>query len=347
MEQPVQKIRKGWVDFGKGVSMFLVILYHSESYYPMNDAAYSNLFAFFRMPFFFFLSGYLFTSDYHHFSFRKKMLQIFRGIVWTYLIFTTFIWIPKSIEGGVPILQGLKEILLGWASWFVVALGGAQLLFAITLRKTKNLYLIGLFVLVSLVLGYYTGQLGRLPFQLDKTLLVVFFFGLGFFYRLYEHKLIYLNGNIKSTLVFAMLYFVSYWIDTLFLHTVTNIFGTTSYTNFPLYILYALIGISMMICFCKLMPVNKLKWICFIGVNSLVFYYLNGGVIKTLGFMYHKVGLHWLENSGYIEILFMAITASFVIALIVKVIKRYAPIIIGDKKAFNVLARKLNLDIQF
>lgn len=38
--------RKAWVDFGKGVSMFLVVLYLANSYYPMSDAGYSNLFAF-------------------------------------------------------------------------------------------------------------------------------------------------------------------------------------------------------------------------------------------------------------------------------------------------------------
>ena len=343
----VKKPRKAWVDFGKGVSMFLVVLYHSESYYPMSDAGYSNLFAFFRMPFFFFLSGYLFTSDYLHFSFRKKMLQIFRGIVWTYLIFTTVIWIPKNLANGTSVLLGVKEILLGWASWFVVALGGAQLLFAIVLRKTKNLYLIAAFMLVALVLGYHTGQLGRLPFQLDKTLLVVFFFGLGFFYRLYESRLRWLEGDWRNTLLLAVLYFTLYSVDTARFHTVKNVFGTSVYTNFPLYILYALLGIAMMVCLCKRMPADKMKGVCFIGVNSLVFYYLNGGVIKVLSFVFNKLGLHLPAVFGYMEILLMAVTVSFVIALIVRFIKSYMPIAIGDKNAFNSLAKKLNLKVQF
>lgn len=348
MEQSVsKKPRKSWVDFGKGVSMFLVVLYHSESYYPMSDAGYSNLFAFFRMPFFFFLSGYLFTSDYLHFSFKRKMLQIFRGIVWTYLIFTTVIWIPKNLANETSMLLGIKEILLGWASWFVVALGGAQIVFAIVLRKTKNLYLIAAFVFVALVLGYYAGQLGRLPFQLDKTLLVVFFFGLGFFYRLYEYRLKWLEGSWKHTLLFTVFYFMMYFVDTAFFHTVRNIFGTSVYTNFPLYIVYALTGIAMMICLCKRMPTNKMKWVCFIGINSLVFYYLNGGVIKVLSFIYNLLGVHLPMGWGYMEIIFMAITASLIIALTVRFIKKYIPIIIGDKDAFNSLAKKLNLNIQF
>ena len=41
MEQRTDKLqlpdkgRKEWVDFGKGISMFLVVLFHSEVYYPI------------------------------------------------------------------------------------------------------------------------------------------------------------------------------------------------------------------------------------------------------------------------------------------------------------------------
>lgn len=95
--------RKKWVDFGKGISIFLVLLFHSEEYYSNGDFSLSFIFSFFRMPFFFFISGYLFTSDYKNFSIRRKLKQIFRGIVWTYLIFTSIIVIPKCISNGVPI----------------------------------------------------------------------------------------------------------------------------------------------------------------------------------------------------------------------------------------------------
>lgn len=349
MDSPTQTTRrKSWVDFGKGVSMFLVVLYHSEAYYPMSDADYSNLFAFFRMPFFFFLSGYLFTSDYRRFSLKRKMLQIFRGIIWTYLIFTSVIWIPKALSNAASLLRGVTEILLGWASWFVVALGGAQILFAFVLRKTKNLYTIAAFTLVALLVGYHTGQLGRLPFQLDKIGLVVFFFGLGFFYRIYEERLApYLNGHLKNTLGLALLYFGTYALDVVFWHSTLNVFGTHTYHHFPLYIFHAILGISMMVCLCKLVPVRKLGWICFMGINSLVFYYLNGGVIKVLRVLYNAIGIHLPPAFGYVEILFMAVSASFVIAVIVRFIKRYIPIAVGDKTAFNALAKRLGWRIQF
>ena len=191
-------------------------------------------------------------------------------------------------------------------------------------------------------------NINRYREQLDKIGLVVFFFGLGFFYRIYEERLKpYLNGSLKNALGLSLLYFGSYAVDVLFWHSTLNVFGVHTYHHFPLYILHALLGISMMICLCKLLPAHKLKWICFMGINSLVFYYLNGGVIKVLRALYNAIGIHLTPAFGYFEILFMAISASFVIAGIVLLIKRYIPIIIGDKTAFNALAKRLGLRIWF
>lgn len=274
----INKTRLDWIDFGKGISMFLVILYHSEEYFPMSPNAYSELFKFFRMPFFFFLSGYLFTSNYHEFSLKKKMLQIFRGIVWTYIIFTTIIFIPKSIAHGYSLYVGFKEILLGWASWFVIALGGAQIIFSFILCKIKNIRLIITCIIGALILGYIIKLIHpqRLPYQLDKTFLVMFFFGLGFLYRLYENKIDrFIRIKLKNMILLMLCYFTLYFIDVRYIHTTQSVIQSTTYNYFLLSIFYSLLGIYMMIFFVKIIHPNK--YLCFMGKNSLVFYYLNGG----------------------------------------------------------------------
>ena len=70
------KGRKEWVDLGKGISILLVVLFHCEEYLPIVDTGTKEIFSFFRMPFFFFLSGYVFTSDYREFSFGKNKISI-------------------------------------------------------------------------------------------------------------------------------------------------------------------------------------------------------------------------------------------------------------------------------
>ena len=97
------------------------------------------------------------------------MLQILRGIVWTYLIFTLILFVPKSISHNIPLSVGLQEIVLGWASWFVVALGVAQVMFGWVLSKTKNHKAISTFSLVCLILGYCISiwYPERLPYYFD------------------------------------------------------------------------------------------------------------------------------------------------------------------------------------
>lgn len=66
--------RLQWVDMGKGIAMILVILYHCENSLRGEYVVehYSVCYHSFFLPLFFFLSGYLFTSDCQKFLLGKK-----------------------------------------------------------------------------------------------------------------------------------------------------------------------------------------------------------------------------------------------------------------------------------
>ena len=87
---------------------------------------------------------------------------------------------------------------------------------------------------------------------------------------------------------------------------------------------------------------KPLKMFCFIGANSLVFYYINGGTIKILRYIFNKVGLQEL-NLGYLGTLFMLFCSIACISVVVLFIRKYCPIVIGDKVAFNnFFGKRLN-----
>lgn len=130
-------------------------------------------------------------------------------------------------------------------------------------------------MLVCLGVGYYVNiwSTERLPYYFDRALLVVPFLGLGFFYRIYESivdRVLPVKWWVLICL--AVCYFGCYVFDTSCLHTMLTAFGGEEFRNFPLYLCYALLGIVMMVRFVKLIP--AVPWISFMGVNSLVFYYL-------------------------------------------------------------------------
>ena len=337
------KGRKEWVDLGKGISILLVVLFHCEEYLPIVDTGTKEIFSFFRMPFFFFLSGYVFTSDYREFSFGKKLKQIFRGIVWTYLIISTIIVVPKYLTNSEPVIYGFKSILLGWATWFVVSLGVAQLIFASVLNATKNLKYIGLFLFLSVGIGIFIKSITSetLPYQLDKVFFVVFFFGMGFFYRIYEDK--FKNFiSWRNLIVSVFLYGSLMMVESLFFkHSTTNVFWGQELNNFPMFMIYTICGIIMMLLLVNKLYVKHLNLICYIGANSLLFYYLNGGVIKFWRFFYEKLVSYFPINNiiGFVSVFIFVATTLF---LIVYLVKKHCPILVGDKKAFNHYFPKFN-----
>ena len=106
------------------------------------------------------------------------------------MIFTCLIIVPKSLLNGKSITEGLLDIVLGYASWFVVSLGVAQVAFAILLAKCKRLWVFAIFILSCATIGLFiqSNTQQTLPFQIEKALIVVLFLGLGIFYRIYEPR---------------------------------------------------------------------------------------------------------------------------------------------------------------
>ena len=106
------------------------------------------------------------------------------------MIFTCLIIVPKSLLNGKSITEGLLDIVLCYASWFVVSLGVAQVAFAILLAKCKRLWVFAIFILSCATIGLFiqSNTQQTLPFQIEKALIVVLFLGLGIFYRIYEPR---------------------------------------------------------------------------------------------------------------------------------------------------------------
>lgn len=341
-------LRKPWVDAGKGVSMLLVVLFHAEMYFPSTEIVYSEVLGYFHMPLFFFLSGYVYCSCIEEFSLRHKLKQIVRSIVWTYLIFTSLIVLPKSMLNGTPLSEGVMSILMGHASWFVVVLGVSQLFYALLFSVRGSVKLVPYFMVASVVAGYLIKSVhpDRMPYLVSDALVVNFFVGLGILYRAYEawvHCLIKVRWS--WCILFLVAYISLFVADKLYIGTPIYIFSNDNpYTNLHLYLLYATLGIAMMVCFLKLVHVPAA--VLYVGRNSLVFYYLNGGVIHLTVFALSLVGISSSPTwHCYLPVLILAFMAAAVIVCIVKFVRRYCPIIVGDKEAFNRASRRLRLHI--
>lgn len=335
--------RLQWVDMGKGIAMILVILYHCENSLRGEYVVehYSACYHSFFLPLFFFLSGYLFTSDCHKFSLGRKIEQIVRGIVIPYFIFTALILFPKSFFYNVPVFKGIKEIFLGQASWFIVSLGVSQILFSAILSRTKSLKLLTIIVSLFLLCGYFIKILYpyHLPFYLNYCPIVYVWVFIGFLYRIYEKKLEILS---KPAIIVCLItfYSVAHWIDTTYLHTTLNLFEGRIfvYNNYFLSITYSFIGVVMMVGILKILP--TISAISFIGINSLTIYYINGGICKITALLVNRMDFFCHPKHTYIGVILVTVLCISIAACMSYFIRRYFPLLVGDKEFFGRLRNR-------
>ncbi len=71
--QPIKKGRIGYLDALRGFTMILVVCVHVATYSKVNVNPYSDFFALFRMPLFFFISGFILYKKEHIWDFSSSI----------------------------------------------------------------------------------------------------------------------------------------------------------------------------------------------------------------------------------------------------------------------------------
>ena len=347
--------------------MCLVFLYHSEVFYGKG-----HLLAWTSSPIFltgfFFISGYLFTSDWEKVNIRSKWMQVLRGILIPYIIFMLAFLLPKLVLLNNDWRVSICDIFLLRASWFVIAIGVLQMLYAITIKIVRNMPQFLLCSIVFTLIGYGFIMLyrnlpdwismspilhsnsmpGCFPACVNLAFMASPFFSLGVLYRKYENK-IKLNANLVLGIFVFLVYMMIMYLDHLTIRT-SFTFASCESSNYLLVIFYFIIAMSSLIMLCK--KVDTVKPLNYIGENTLLFYYFNILMLRVVGMLYNKFIVlanlnSFKENIGYgnyIIVTFFAIIGTFPI---VWFINKYMPLLTGNKAAFNKLSKKLRLNINW
>ena len=307
--------RYDWADFARGLLMVLVFIYHSEVYY-YDKHSWSWVFSPFFLTGFFFVSGFLFTRDIQSVSLLGKWKQVFRGLIFPYIVFETLMIVPKVITGRADYYQLLIDFFLFRGSWFIVAIGVMQLLYAVVLGKKASFSKLALWSFVFFIFGIilcsiyknafpycelvknnrilYSAELpNRLPFCLNFALLNCPYFALGIVCRQFKDRFLSYCGRkslITSSFLYLLLYCIvdhsfigSWWVGSM---------GT--YNNLLLMIIYAIIGIWMICCYST--HIKLIRPINYIGKYSIVFLFLNGGGLVFMSLI-TTVPLKWTNRS--------------------------------------------------
>ena len=204
------------IDVCKAIGIILVVLGHTNNI-PYN--LYIAIFSF-HMPFFFILSGYVYSREKNEaISFGKYAAKKFRQYMVPYFVFgfidfaVDIVWrltLSKQVVDWGYVLRSLRGILLCDLNlprmccpiWFLLCLFLSSLLFRQILKAKVKIRCVLMLVMVLLHFIWVTWLLPVFPgvFEFPDVLIAVFFMWVGYlFRRLTETGRVPLKGKMPAT----------------------------------------------------------------------------------------------------------------------------------------------------
>lgn len=317
----IKNNRYEWIDTGKGWLILSVLFYHCEKYYN-NDAIVSLFWIPFFMTCFFFMSGFLFHTK-NEFNISHKIKSIIHKLLWSYLTFTSIILVPKALVRGYGIMEGVKSVIMGEASWYVAALIVAEIILSLLFIKTWKQYQL-LLISISLLLIsiFLNNTINYEPWFFIKGISGASYMILGHLFYLNKEKfnhLLKIKYSIISIIAFVIIRYAMFIYDKSSIYNENSLPWDFSIYTIMFYI-ESIIGIMMCYIFFNLFTC---RYIRFAGKNSLLFYYLNGGIILLFSIAFNKM----LPYNYMFVIVIFAIT-NLLLSFSSILINRYFPFLL-------------------
>ena len=311
-----------WINTGKALCMICVYIAHCNFYYLDIQSPIHFIYKPFYLSLFFFISGFLLFNNLESFPFKKKLSSVANKLVWPAILFPACIWLPKMFAHGnmININAFMMDIFGGTATWFVSALIVAQLVCILLIFLFKNrLYLMLLITAGLMFLAFYLRTIDETPFPwyYKSGMIASFFLVLGGVARKYYDTLqsiISVWAMIISGAMFLAIMLYNYY-NWGYGQAIMN----ARYESIPLGLFNNFLGIFFMIQLCHFIP--EIKWLQYIGKNSIVFYFFGGGVPLVIGLLVRT----YVPFEGYLMTILVTITCLAIVFPVNYVIKRFFP----------------------
>lgn len=292
----VKPKRIEWIDIAKGIGILLVILGHSVQF----GSRLHNLIFSFHMPLFFILSGMV----YNHKNNKTFLHKKFISLIIPYIIFSIIGLLISIIipfwRSGLNTRAIMKDIYLTnpdaanvSSVWFLICLFIVSVFFNFIQKvDIKVQYIVvGLCLIVGIFYAKLMSDLtflpdGRLPFNLDTSLISLTFFAIGVWMKIYITDCkVFWGSCVIFTLTFVF-------------NGRVNLHGLT-FNNPILYIMESISGAIIVIFLCFIIStknkqrfiIKMLKWL---GEHSLII--LGVQAIAVRGYI---LIVNTIENKAY------------------------------------------------
>lgn len=314
-----------WIDLLRGICMIAILLDHTEIYYTDINIINYNAYVVNALTIFFIISGYLFYRE-EGLDIKKKLKSLVRKLLIPYFIFSAIIAVPKAVVRSydIDIPHIVSQILLGQSSWFVAALFLSELIFISIIKATRGknipIFIIAIFALCASI--WLSKGNRPYPWQLDNSMQSIFFLTIGYFFHKYEQVINTYCKISNIILLFIVLIFIKIYVLT---NNVNMMIWYIDISNYPIFLADTTICALAMMQLCKNLP--SIKWLEWTGANSIVYYFLCGGIPLLTAMALNRVGLSY--NGNY-ALVVLAICIVYIVSTIIAwIIYKYLPFIVG------------------
>ena len=312
--------RIGWIDFLRGLSMMLILVFHTEVYYKEYDVTLYYIYVTNAIILFYFISGYLFYRP-ETFNLKKKLNAIARSLLFPYFIFTSLIAVPKLLvrQEAINLQEIVINIITGRASWFIAALIVGELFFALLLTKTRGKITWLLTDAIACLIIYYVIPFNQHNYwQWQDALLAVTFLSAGYIYHQYDNHFNTINKPLYSLIFLLILIIIKvyeYHVDL----PMRNI----AVENVPLFLADCIVWLMLVISIIRYIP--RCKMIEWTGRHCIIYYFLCGGCPLIISIFFNKIGLPY---NNYLYRYLLALIAVYLLATtLTYLIYKYIPFI--------------------
>lgn len=328
--------RIGWIDYGKVIGIYLVVLAHTNLYIPLKDGIYT-----FLMPVFFFISGYLFSFSrnplYKDFT-KKRFKQLIIPYIWINII-TYFFWLilgrhfGNGFDANIPWYDPLVNILLGNGIklvhnvpiWFLVCLFLVENIFFLIFKNIKRLWF-GLILFIAIGYLNYTFNPYLLPYSFNTSIVALIFYIFGY---IMKEKQFFQKSNVLY-LLFCLIVVI----------LISELNGRIAmyknfYNNYFLFLLGGLAGIVFIVNICLYLSswLGDTNWVKYIAKNTIIisgFHLMTFSFIKGVMVYVFCLPLTVLDEKIGINLLFSIISLLLCLPMII-IINKYCPFIVCRK----------------
>lgn len=327
----VNNKRISWIDWSKVIAIYMVLLGHFIDKCNSTNVFLGNWIYSFHMPFFFFISGYLFKVKENRFSDLLK--RIFHSLIIPYIglnLLANIFLIPTWILSG----QGWNDQLFYFLTadgrgqpgptWFLIALSWVWMMSWVIIKLKKSVQYI--ILVLSIIFAY------SFPFhpwlRADVAITALPFFMTGYYLRSRDLLIQFNRGGVCFIIFFALS------IIGVYFNNGVNIYSR-EFGSFPLlYYPLAFIGIGQLIAFSMLLNKLRFKVIEILSTGTIAIMGLHG--IEGLYFATFVKRLFNVDIHAYMYLPIVYFSYSLIVMFIsypvILLLSRWMPWAIGNRK---------------